>query len=152
MSWINENISWLGSIIAGIFGIVLGHFLQERGKIKTSKTKEINKLKSEVKKLQSELDEIKSLNAFRATLKYVETGFYSRVDNAGLDGDHYCSKCLDNDDKKIRINILENGNYICPACHNEGLFSVAMRDDYNQKLQRINDDDQQTHSFQSFCN
>lgn len=133
MSWLITNLSWIVPSVLSVVGFALGYFIKSREKAKISRSKEIDRLKSDLNRLESELAEYKSLEKFRASLQYVDTGFYFRESGNEAVNEYYCARCLDNDGKKIRINIQEDGDYTCPVCKNTGLFNEKMRDDFYER-------------------
>ena len=86
-------------------------------------------------------------------MKYIDAGFYARESAEGGETEYYCAKCLDSDNKKIRIWVQEDGDFICPVCKNTGLFNSKMRDAfYQERLNNMSSYDEQVQNFITYGN
>ena len=127
MNWVIANLYWIVPSALSIIGFIAGYAIKGLKEAKANRKKEIEMLKADIDRLKTELKEYKSLEKFQQSLQYVDTGFYFRASNDGSTNEYYCARCLDNNGKKIRIIIQEDGDYTCPVCKNTGLFNEKMR-------------------------
>ncbi len=157
MDWFRANEKWLIPLITAIVGAIVGavfsHCLQNKKEKKDRRGNAMQNLEQENQMLKEELNKYKDLDTFRKPLKYIDAGFYVRESPKGGENEYYCAKCLDSDNKKIRICVQEDGDYVCPVCKNAGLFSSKMRDAfYQESLNNMSSYDEQVQNFITYGN
>ena len=157
MDWFRANENWLIPLVTGIIcafiGAVSSYWFQNKKEKEDRKGNTMKHLEQENQMLKEELNKYKDLDTFRKPLKYIDAGFYARERPEGGETEYYCAKCLDSDNKKIRIWVQEDGDFICPLCKNTGLFSSQMRDAfYQESLNNMSSYDEQVQNFITYGN
>ncbi len=80
--------------------------------------KELLENQKKIRELEEEVKKLKDISNFKKTSKFRNNCYWSEGEQGKIDGP-FCSKCVETDDRILRLHIRQEDGYAkCPNCKN----------------------------------